>query len=199
VARKEIARANAAAAAANERTEKLRAANLDLQKIIMPRRFGIANPAYSENNLYEMHVSLKRFGEIHALIQVIMDMEARVLANDIVVHLRGRGWQAEFTDELTVSNPMQLIAEGVAVHTRKVPKDSSSTPALKTAKEAGDALAALFNAEKLGQGPFAVVNWDDIAGPDAPQSTLGRGLPEGIVIITVGMRPTTIPLRMMEK
>jgi hypothetical protein len=118
---KEATEARAEIARANERTEKLRADNLALQKLMQPRRLGTLFAITSVDApdvppAAEMQFEgIRRFAGTPVVIQVVPDFEAQTLANDMVLVLRAFGWHPQTIGEAESHVPPSLISDGVQV------------------------------------------------------------------------------------
>jgi hypothetical protein len=190
----EIARLALEAAQANRRSEELRADNLALQKIVLPRRLGstIAITSPGETELPPLasvqFAALKPFAGTPVVIQVVPDFEAYTLANDIRAVLASFGWKSQIIDEGTSHVPPISIAEGVTVI---YPPDSQYA-------DAADALAAGFAkaglAGSLGFAPKAQrypILSDGTPVHPLPYPRFDE--PMDAVIVMVGMKPMPSP------
>jgi hypothetical protein len=164
-------------AAANERIENLRAGNLALENALRQRRIlGTTVTAETAEKYNTLVRNVRRFAGTKALVQVVSDVEAKVLANDLFALLRGLKWDAKYTDEKETNRPEHMIPEGVEIH---------APPSMK---DAADALASYLTEIGLhssGGVPFPVVVWDALA--ELPQ--------QDSVIILIGTRPLSGFLR----
>jgi hypothetical protein len=176
-------------AISDSETEGLRAENLAFQRILKPRRFPVFLPADKPELFQEYRDLEKNFAGAMLLIQSVPDMEAEILANDILVVLNGLKWKATLVGPSVTNTPPTLIQDGLAVHSRAVPKPPFKPSAsIEKAKAAADALAKVFSDVGLGAGPFPVAAWDDIRPWAGKPDMFTFPAPDDVVLVTVGSR-----------
>jgi hypothetical protein len=82
------------AADANLNAERLNAENLAFEKLFAPRRVFWSIP----REKFSLITALDQFKGTLALLQVVPDFEAKVLASDILIVLQGHGWSARYAE-----------------------------------------------------------------------------------------------------
>jgi hypothetical protein len=173
-----------AAANANLKAEKLKSENLAFEKILAPRRIFFAIP----KDKFFLITDLDQFKGTPALLQVVSDFEAKVLANDIFTILQGHGWRVKYTDEAETGYPSNF-SEGLSVHTHK----ASLKPSL--ANGGFNAGAAVTNwLTGTAVDPGTVPHFDDIQPWSGVKGFLTFDAPDNIVLISVGMKPVAAML-----
>lgn len=163
------------------------------EKAMLPRRFLFIAHSTDEPS-WKLLMALKQFAGTTAYVQVVPDFEAQVLANDLMLVLRGQGWNTIAVDENTSKLPPVLIPEGVEVFSRDAPSGVAHTTSL-----AAEALAKALTAGGLGVSEFPVPHFTVPAGQHSPPSTweLRDDPPDNAVFIAVGVRPITDPLALL--
>jgi hypothetical protein len=113
-AKKDTAAANERIAELNNETERLKADNLALQTVLLPRHaglIGLDRPPPAQ----EWFAGLEAFAGTEILIQVARDAEAQNLANEIAIILTKFGWKPQFIDEKRSYLDSSRIMDGVNV------------------------------------------------------------------------------------
>ncbi len=135
----------------NNETEILKADNLALQKLMLPRRLGSLISITSPDDSIlptpaELQFSgIKQFPGTPVVIQVVPDFEAQTLANDMLAVLTAFGWKPSIVGEARSRLSPRLIEEGVMI---------TYTRDNKFNRAAG-ALADAFTKAGLTGRPFA--------------------------------------------
>jgi hypothetical protein len=176
----------------NNETERLRADNLALQTVLLPRHVGLIGfdgPPKAQ----EWFASFQVFAGTDALIQVAPDAEAQNLANEIAIVLSKFGWNPQFIDERRSHVSLTLV-EGVSVMspdaTRPWRENDPEEPFTRLAN-AGQALARALTAAGLGVGSFPVSHTFLPIYPDRPPMIPWFDPPLTAVLVQVGARPVS--------
>jgi hypothetical protein len=199
-----VAEANARAAEAQLETERLRAANLAVQKLLTPRRITLMPKDENEAPLRRALLNtMEKFAGTKALLQWIPDFEAKTLACDIADILVRVNWQVEAIGESSPIVSPGLIREGVYLLTQEGPlweRTESGTlqrvqnRKMSVAYHAAMALKAFL---KLGFGELAS-SWEITYSseyPDVPSIlSMKFEIPEDSVLVLVGARPISAVL-----
>lgn len=196
-ARASIAEANARAAEAQRETERLKADNLKMQAGLRPRRIAMLSGEARAEKFKE----IAEYAGTVALIQAVPgDFEVATLARDISIALRDFDWKPRILNENDWLVSPGEIMEGVSVssieewHFAGIPPQPDPKP-ISQAGLAAQALVALLNWD-LGPPhgpPFFGVHW----APEYEDMSVlfrHRPVPEGAVVVLVGMRPISVSL-----
>jgi len=116
---KQLADAEKDAAEANAKTEQLRTANLELQRILEPRRIVMGSRDGDRDTRAPLFEALKEFAGTRAFVQAVPDFEAQTLAADIMRVLQQSGWIAQFLTTEQSGLAPGWIQEGVHVEAEK--------------------------------------------------------------------------------
>jgi hypothetical protein len=178
-----LAELNARAAEAQLETERIKAENLSIQRIIRPRRLPTGG-AFTEK-----YDELAKFADTLFVVYVVPDFEAQLFARDIWNVLARAGWKPD-RDAPIINSTM---FDGVLIFAGD--PESWPPPPKKPdrAWDAGAALGDLMNVWKLGlQGTWPVSHTVEIMLPIEffPRSN-------GAVAVTVGMRDIDTELKML--
>jgi len=162
----------------NNQTERLKAENLELQRIMQPRRL----PTGGGPEFEPKYKDLEQFAGMKAVVFVVPDFGAQLLASDLANVLRNAHWQLE--DEPRIdTRAFDGISIYSGIHTEEIPPKPDAAPPDK-AWRAGEALARLMAAWGLGHrgmGPMSHHS-DDLL----PRSGL-YDRPDGAVTIRIGL------------
>lgn len=171
----------------------INASNVDLQKVLQPRRVGPFTPA-NRPDLGEAMKALSRFQGIHVILQSVPFYESEMLKNDLESLLFSKGWnQKSVNDWRQTGKKPVLIHDGVYIYTWKpkhVPPLESESPKDK-AWLAAEALVKVLQLEGLQLvGHTSVTSMK--AEPNAP---FGFNPPEDAVVIFIGMKNVDLELQ----
>jgi hypothetical protein len=184
--------------AANERIEVLRADNLSLQTVLLPRHVGLIG-LDSRPKAEEWFAGMERFAGTEVSIQVVPDREAQNLANEIAIVLMKFGLRPQLVDEKQSGVPSEQISDGVRV---SYPIGKTWTPETQNEpwfkwSAAAEALADALTKAGLGVGDIPVpragflnVTADVNPGPRFVPPLTG-------VYLEVGSRPVSLTLQWM--
>lgn len=117
--RQNVADANARAAQANEKTAELQAQNLELEKMLEPRRL----PPDVKSK-----AQLEGFAGTHVLIQSVPDFEAMRLGMQVAWVLNNLGWKPSRVDEKETHISPLSIHDGVTIYDRDPSGPSLTNP-----------------------------------------------------------------------
>jgi hypothetical protein len=192
-----VAEANSRAAEAQLETERLRAANLSVQRLLTPRRIvTIVDKDGDAEKRQALFKSLASFAGTEALIQwLVPDLDAKTLAGDIAHLLLMAEWKPTIIAEASPLISPALIPDGVHLVTKEGSlweRTETGTmryrpPAMSQAARAALALHSFL--DLVGElSPYWGVMFDpEYAGMP---SRLGQyEIPDGSVLILVGSRP----------
>ena len=162
-------------------TEELRAKNLAIQKLLLPRRVFMAiHP--DKGFVYD---ELRKFRGTTALIQVVPDdFEAKKLAIDVFEVLNGSGFKARYVQSSETHLEPTEIWDGISVHTGAGTLRPSQ---VNRGLWAGRAIGNWLDATNVNPWPVAV--WDDLFPKSDPLNRLKFDAPEDTVLVTVGLKP----------
>jgi uncharacterized small protein (DUF1192 family) len=185
----------------NNETERLKADNLLLQKVMMPRHVGLIG--IDEQPKAKQHFSgIESFAGTEVLIQFAPDLEAQNLANEIAIVLQRFGWKPQFIDERRSHVPPAAISEGINVLAPSPLKmwkpDEPEDPAVAWIK-AGDALAGALTKAGLGVGKYPVSHGGFVNESTNPPLIPYFSPPLKGVYVKVGSRPIGLTLQLMEQ
>jgi hypothetical protein len=192
-----VAESNQLARQAQGRTEELRADNLALQKLMLPRRLGslirISSP--DDPDLppdAELQFSgIRAFSGIPVVIQVVPDFEAQMLARDMVMVLGAYGWRPQIVAEAATHVPFALISDGIQVTYTRDNKFAAAAQALATGfTNAGLTGPAGWSLPRIFAQGMPVT--PDGAAADSPMYPR-FDKPVEAVIVLVGMKPIPSP------
>jgi hypothetical protein len=172
---------------AESRTEVLRQENLKIGMALLPRRLilGDLNPWIEE---------LGRHPKAQALIEVVPDWEASILAGDIQFVLERFGhWEVKRTSAI----PLAYIDEGVKIVT--LDEDRSGTA---HSISVSPSVKAAFDLLERALGPprtkkFVGVRWSPVNVAFPERALGGFDLKPNQVLILVGARPLSLAFPMM--
>jgi hypothetical protein len=178
-------------AALNERAESLRADNLALEKILIPRRFigpwGRGSP--TATGLFRMGMiwgELAKSPKMEALVQVVPDFDAERLSLDIMRALVIAGWKPRLIDVKESGIVPLFMPEGVQLWTGR---DHDA------AWVAAEALAAALSYEDIrADAPNAPLHRDDPSVMALPDNDIRKSPPNGTVVVLIGIRPASMEL-----
>lgn len=179
---------------ANLRIAELTNENLKLQALLLPRRVPI-RPKDGDSERISRHAKVVKHAGTYALIQSVPDFEAQLLAFDISSALINAGWQADIVDEDRTHVFPRLIKSGVRIVTLEPSwafKRAKDAVAQSKSGEAANALAGLLALDLAPtSGPVSVgVRWEpEFKGHTTPILKAIVTLPDGAVLILVGMKP----------
>jgi hypothetical protein len=139
--------------------ERLKADNLALQIVLLPRRVGIIGingPAKAQ----EWFAGIEAFPGTDVFIQFAPDPEAKNLANEIAIAVLNRGgWKPQFIDDTRSHVPNDSLHEGVDVlypTGKPWTAEQSDQPWIRWAR-ATEVLANALTRAGLGVGPYPVL------------------------------------------
>src|SRR5437868_5824766 len=193
-----VAEANSRAAEAQLETERLRAANLSVQRLLTPRRISMFDKDGDAQIRQARFKVVAAFAGTKALLQWVPDLEAKRLAGDIAHALASAEWQIQIVDEAAPLIAPGLIFDGVHSFTKEGSmwertesgKPRYAPPALSPASRAALALKSFLNMDLGELAPYWGVMYH-AEYSDVP-SILGPvryEIPEGSVLVLVGTRP----------
>lgn len=181
--RLDVAKAEARAAEANEKAERLRADNLELEKIIQPRRLPL---------IFKDLNSLKAFAGTELLVQEVPDFEAMRLGRDIRWVFSRAGWKpSNVSWERTGIAPLNMPDGLMIVLTVPPPLNKYRLPERPTNAQEGRMFdAARFLNEYLQS--------NGIDNTFQPGMLLNRSLnlPANAILVLVGANPIFTKLSM---
>jgi len=184
----------------NNDTARLQAENLELQRVMLPRRLSIIgfNEAPKAPSQF---AGIRAFAGTEAWIQVAPDDEAQTLANDIVFMLTWAGWKSRYIDESISHVPSRQLSEGIRVLTPNIeaaPHTKPNDPQASLGR-AGDALASAFTNAGLGIRDIPVSHAYLLNRHDPLSMLPYFDPPLTGVFIEVGPRPIAMTLKLMER
>jgi hypothetical protein len=175
----------------SERTEKLKADNLETEKIIQRREFpigGVNGDASSINK------ELEKFSGIKVWVQTVPDFESNRLTVSLTGLFRAVGWQASEVGPLQTGVSSLGISEGVRILIR-YPYDKFPPPPDAARDRLWDAAQLLVKRlqmdSALGSNFFSV-HWGFLTfpSPNGVITLLPRAeVPDDTMLILVGMKP----------
>jgi hypothetical protein len=187
------AEAGARISEANLKIAQLTNENLKLQSILLPRRVPI-RPKESDSVRVARHREVVKYSQTYALIQPVPDFEAQTLALDISSALINSGWATDIVGEDRTHIPPRLIKSGVRIVTLESWRFKSGSQTVPPSKsgQAANALAGLLSLDLAPPaGPESLgVRWEpEYKGHLTPIMKGISKLPDGAVLILVGMKP----------
>lgn len=184
----------------NNDTERLKADNLTLQRVMLPRRLSIIGFDEAPKAPAEF-ADIRFFAGTEAWTQVASDDEAQTLANDISFILRWAGWKSRLVGQEISHVPSRLLPEGINVlspNIEKAPHAEPTDPQIILGR-AADALARAFTSAGLGIRDIPVSHAYLLNKPDNPPLLPYFNPPLTVVFVEVGPRPIATTLRLMER
>jgi len=189
-----IEEAKRGASEANLKIAELTNENLKLQSILLPRRVPI-RPKEDDSVRVARYTEVVKYSQTYALIQPVPDFEAQTLALDISSALINSGWVTDIVGEDRTDIPPRLIRSGVRIVTLEPSRTFKSGSRTVTPSKSGQAANALVNLLSLDlappSGPESLgVRWEpEYKGHLTPVMKGISKLPDGAVLILVGMKP----------
>lgn len=187
----ETAKANERAATLEKEAARLSADNLDLERIMTPRRFLGASgpylrggPSLSKLLAWSRDLSkMQTFAGTVVLIQTVPDFEAQTLANDLVDGLRKARWAPSIISEKETGVEPFLVPEGILIW-------SGGAKTNDHLWSAAASLVAVLRDENMA------VNWDWSGTTSDTEFArrLAARMPSGQIVALIGMRPALIQL-----
>jgi hypothetical protein len=196
----QTASARAEAAKLNHETELLKADNLSLQRVMLPRHIGIIG-IDGPPKAQEYFAGIARFAGTEALIQAAADPEAQNLANEIAIALlRLGGWKPQLIDEGRSQKPAPGIPEGIRVSYPTGKPWTAQEPSQPwfAWHDAAEALANALTNAGLGVGDAPVSRFGFSNEPSNPGNMLAYFDPPLTgVYVEVGPRPISLTIQWM--
>jgi hypothetical protein len=200
---------------ANSEIEERKAENLEVQKIMLPRRLLVNRvnaplwrPVWLDGQQPASELfstELQPSPRLEAWIQVFPDFEAQVLADDLVAVLEQIGWRPRIVTEKETGVAPFLIPEGLRVVTfrdNNLPTDGPGTAAElnRPINKAASALVSAMTKAGLGSPHLGVQT--SFAPNDRAYLKWGfpyfEGSPPNALFIQVGVKPRALELLLLQ-
>jgi hypothetical protein len=206
IADHDIASEKAKTAALEKEATRLRADNLSLERIMLPRRW--LDPSLRGAPTGQLLFDLMRkwsdvakYRGTVVLISVVPDFEAQTLANDLRTGLLNQGWLPNIVPASQLKIDALWIKEGVEIISRAKWHPPMALPATSWSWRAGDALIAALKAEHVAASHVAdndlelAFHWKIENRLPTMIFEPNLSLPDNTVLILVGMKPGFSVLR----
>jgi hypothetical protein len=185
----------------NRQTESLKADNLALQTVLLPRHvglFGLDGPPPAQ----KWFSGIERYAGTEIYIQTLSDAEAINLANEIAIILSKYSWRPIFINESRSNFNLSLLTEGVSVA-----YPIGKTWSLENQKEpwfawhdAAEALAQALTRAGLGVGDKPVSRYGfENEKPNIPNSAPFFDPPLTGVYLQIGARPVALTVQWIKQ
>jgi hypothetical protein len=206
------------AAALTIEAEKLKSENLEVQKILLPRRLSgvirtggpLWEPAWlagQQPALELFAAELRPFPRTEVWIQVFPDFEAQTLADDIKSVLGQIGWRPRLVSEQETRVPPLKILEGLRILTFRKPSDKPQDgaatgvemqrPIVRASMALAEAMRkAGITTPFLNVQTTSVANFPQYTGSSVPYVD---GDPTETLFLQVGPKPRTLELMLLQQ
>jgi hypothetical protein len=202
-ARAEFAKSEEHIAVLNNETERLKAENLSVQRLLMPRRLEVMSYSPSDavaKKIFEEAWKLREFVGIEVLLQSAPDSEAETLSRDIWFMFKTQNWNVRVIDETESNFSAQHLNTGIRVYSPSLQTDPDLADKLL---KAGQALERIFRMAMLGWEDFPI----SLSFENDPKWRVGSPSPAlpsfasepRALFVAVGPRPVEVTLRYLEQ